>query len=361
MTDGSQEYLVYVGTYTTGESEGIYVYRLELSTGVLRLSSVTRVDNPSFLVIDAPGSYLYAVNELDGKTGGYVSAFSIDPASGDLTFLNRQPTQGDWPCYVSIDGTGRYVFVANYGGGSVAIFPVQAEGTLGPATDFIQHEGSSVNPQRQEGPHAHSILPDPDNRFAFACDLGLDKIMICRLDPQQGKLTPNETPWVQVKAGAGPRHFTFHPNGRFAYVINELDSTITAFRYAGLGGALTELQTVPALSQDFKGDNTCADIHVHPSGRFLYGSNRGDDSIVIYRVDDNTGELTYTGHQSTRGRAPRNFAIHPAGTLLLAGNQDSNTIVTFWIDQETGRLEPTGHVTEVPNPVCIQVIPAVKA
>jgi len=355
---GTREYLVYIGTYTTGESEGIYIYRLDMSTGALRFSDVVSdIDNPSFLDLHPSGRYLYAISEVSGADGGFASAFSVNAVTGGLTFLNRQPTRGNGPCYVNVE-TGRYVLVANYGGGSVTVFPVKEDGSLGEAADFVQHSGSSINPNRQEGPHAHSVLPDPTGRWVFAADLGLDKIMIYRLEPNSGKLTPNKVPWTRVKAGAGPRHLAFHPNGRFAYVINELDNTITGFTYDADRGVFDHLQTVPALPPGFQGISHCADIHVHPSGRFVYGSNRGHDSLVTYQVNNDTGRLSKGRHTSTRGRNPRNFALDPDGELLLVANQDSRSVLTFWLDQENGMLEPTGHVAEVPDPVCIELLPA---
>ena len=354
------EVLVYIGTYTSGKSEGIYVYRMEKSTGALEfVSKATGVDNPTFLAIHPQQRYLYAVNEIGefaGKLSGAVSAFSIDPQTGELTYLNQQPTHGPGPCHLSVDKTGKFVLVANYGGGSVSVIPIQDDGQLGEATDFIQHEGSSVNPRRQEGPHAHSIILSPDNRYAFAPDLGLDKIMIYQLDLTQGKLKPNDEPWATVKAGAGPRHFTFHPNGKYAYVINELDSTFTAFTYDETHGTLKEVQMVSTLPEDFEGTSHCADVHVSPSGKFLYGSNRGHDSIVIYAIDEDTGKLTYVGHELTQGKNPRNFVIDPTGTFLLAANQSTDTIVTFRIEQQTGKLMSTGHVAEVPQSVCLKII-----
>ena len=359
--------LVYVGTYTRqaphaqGKSEGIYLYRLDLSTGALSyISLAAGVANPSFLAIHPQQRYLYAANEVEdfgGRSSGAVSAFAIDPKTGELTYLNQQPSQGAAPCHLSVDQTGQFVLAANYGGGSICVLPVMADGRVGEATDFVQHAGSSVNPQRQAGPHAHSITLDPANRYAFAADLGLDKIMIYRLDLGRGKLQPNpEQPWAAIKAGAGPRHFAFHPNRNAAYVINEIGSTITAFAYDETRGALTELQTVSTLPEGFTGRSHTADIHIAPSGRFVYGSNRGHDSIVIFAIDPGTGKLTYIGHEPTQGKVPRNFAIDPTGTFLLAANQNSDTIVSFWLDQQTGRLKPTGHITETPTPVCLKPI-----
>lgn len=354
------ELLVYVGTYTRGRSEGIYVYRMDASSGALELlSKATGVSNPSFLAIHPQRHYLYSVSEISdfaGKPSGAVAAFKIDPKTGDLTRLNQQPSHGAGPCHLSVDKTGQFVLVANYGSGSVAVLPIQDDGQLGEATDFIQHQGSSVDPRRQVGPHAHSVTLDPTNRYAFVADLGLDKIMIYRLDLSQGKLKPNDEPWAQVKAGAGPRHFDFHPNGKYAYLINELDSTMTGFTYDGTRGRLSEIQTVSTLPDGFEDTSYCADIHVSPSGKFVYGSNRGHDSIVIFESDEGTGKLTYVDHESTQGETPRNFAIDPTGTFLLAANQNGDTVVTFRMDQQTGRLMPTGHVAEVPTPVCLKML-----
>jgi 6-phosphogluconolactonase len=329
-------------------------------SGALTLvHTVADVPNPSFLALHPSRRYLYAVNavpEIDGHPGGAVSAFAIDPATGALTFLNRQSSHGAGPCHVSVEHTGRFVLAANYGGGSVVMFPVQSDGSLAAASDFVQHTGSSVNPRRQEGPHAHSITPDPANRFALACDLGLDNVLVYRLDLEAGRLIPNDPPFVRTHPGAGPRHLDFHPNGRYVYVINELDSTLTVFTYDAERGVLEEIQTISTLPEDFAGQNTCADVHVHPAGRFVYGSNRGHDSIAIFRVDEGTGRLDAVGHVPTQGQTPRNFAIDPSGTFLYAANQQSDTIVAFRIDQGMGQLAPTGHVLSIPTPVCVKFL-----
>jgi len=355
-----EKHLVYVGTYTRGKSEGIYVYLMDLSSGALEFTSkATGVVNPSFLAIDAEKRHLYSVNEIRefaGKPGGSVSAFSIDQKTGALTYLNRQPSQGIGPCYLTVDKTGKYVLVANYGGGSLSVLPIQDDGQLGAATDVVQHQGSSVDLKRQASPHAHSIVLDQANRYAFAPDLGLDRVMIYRFDPDRGKLSANDMPWVQIKPGAGPRHFTFHPNGRYAYLINELGCTLIAFAYDQMHGALREVQTVSTLPMGFEGKSYCADVHVSPSGKFVYGSNRGHDSIVIFSIDESTGKLAYVDDESTKGKTPRNFAIDPTGTFLLVANQDTDTIVTFRIDQQTGRLVSTGQMAEVPMPVCLKII-----
>ena len=355
-----RELLVYVGTYTTGKSEGIYLYRMNLSSGELKhVTTIRCVVNPSFLTLDPQRRYLFAVNEVNdfgGKPGGAVSAFAIDRKTGKIQFLNQQASLGDSPCYVTVDRTGRFVLVANYGGGNVSVLSIRRDGRLGTAADMHQHHGSSVNPNRQTGPHAHSIVLDQANRYAYACDLGTDKIMIYRFDSKKGKLATNQQPWVQVKPGAGPRHFTFHPSGRYAYVMNELDSTVTSFTCDSAEGILKEMQTVHTLPAGVSQMNTTADIHISPLGRFLYGSNRGHNSIVVFEIEKRTGKLRFIEHVATEGKTPRNFAIDPTGTFLLAANQDSDTIVTFRLDRATGRLKPTGYVTEVASPVCLKIV-----
>jgi 6-phosphogluconolactonase len=351
--------LVYVGTYTKRGSEGIYIFTLSSAGALACVGKATEVDNPSFLAFHPTLRYLYAVNETstyDGAPGGSVSAFAIGHQDGHLSCLNQQPSQGSAPCHLSVDQTGRFVLVANYTSGSLSVLPIAEDGRLGEATQVTQHVGSSADPERQTGPHAHSITLDRNNRYAFAADLGLDKIMVYRFDLKEGKLIPHDEPWVQTHPGAGPRHFDIHPDRQHAYVINEIDSTLTAFAYDEAGGTLEEIQTISTLPSDFTGDNTCADVHVSPAGRFLYGSNRGHDSIAIFEIDSRSGKLTSIGHESTRGRTPRSFALDPGGEILLAANQDTDTIVTFHVDQQTGRLTPTGHVTEVPMPVCIKPI-----
>ncbi len=353
----AQARTLYVGTYTnSGKSEGIYVYRMDTSSGELtRIHSVQAV-NPSYLALDRSTRHLYAVNEVDqfeGKSSGAVSAFRIDPRTGDPTFLNQEPSLGADPCYVSLDRTGKFLLVANYTGGNVSVFPIRSDGSLGAATDHVQHEGSSVH-KNQKGPHAHCFMLDPTNRFALAADLGIDKVLVYRFDSMHGKLRPARELWASLKPGAGPRHLTFHPRGRFLFAINELDSTISVFSYDGRRGSLREVQTISTLPADFSGNNSCADVHVSPSGRFLYGSNRGHDSIVVFWIDQATGRLKQVEHVSTQGKTPRNFTLDPSDTFLLVANQNSDTVVTFRVDQKTGKLQPTGHVAEIPVPVCLK-------
>jgi 6-phosphogluconolactonase len=353
---------VFVGTYTNGgQSKGIYRLEFDLSTGKLGAPVVAGTSvNPSFLAIHPNRRFLYAVNEIGDfqkKQSGAVSAFSIDPKSGDLTLINQQPSGGAAPCHLVVDRLGRHVLAANYGGGSVCVLPFGENGRLGEATAFIQHRGASVNKQRQEAPHAHSVNLDPANRFAFVADLGLDKVLIYRFDAGKGTLTANQPPSASVKPGAGPRHFTFHPNGRVAYVINELDSTVTVFDYDAEKGALKEKQSVSTLPPGYAGRNGTAEVVVHPSGKFLYGSNRGHDSIAVFTVDQQTGKLTPAGFQNANIKTPRNFAIDPSGALLLVANQDADSIIVFRINQKTGQLLPTGNSAQVPRPVCLRMMP----
>ncbi|MFN2578761.1 MAG: lactonase family protein [Pyrinomonadaceae bacterium] len=354
----AKELLVYVGTYTTGKSEGIYLYRLNLSSGELRQGAITRgVINPSFLTLAPNQRYLYAVNEVEdfaGSKSGAVSSFAVDEKTGALRLLNQQPSLGADPCYVDVDARGRFVLVANYTGGNVTVFAVQRDGSLGAPTDVKQYQGSSVNRDRQEAPHAHCIVLDPTDRFAYSCDLGSDKIMIFRFDARRGKLLAGIPPSMQVKPGSGPRHLAFHSGGKFVFVLNELHSTVTAFERNPETGSLKELQTLSTLPKDFTNANTGADIHVSPNGRFLYCSNRGHDSIAIFKIDPRNGALTAIGHESTRGMSPRNFAIDPTGALLLVANQKSDSIVVFRLDQTIGRLKATGQAVQVPAPVCLK-------
>jgi 6-phosphogluconolactonase len=350
---------VFIGTYTSGKSEGIYRSQLDLKSGELTPPELAaKVENPSFLAVHPGGHLLYAAGELnnfEGKPGGAVSAFSIDPKTGGLTLLNQQSSRGSGPCHLVVDPSGKNVLVANYGGGSVAVLPIGGDGRLQPASSFIQHEGKGTDPRRQEGPHAHSINVDQNGKHAVVADLGLDKLLVYHFNAETGELSPNDPPSTPVAAGAGPRHFAFHPSGRFAYVINEMHSTVTAFDYDAKQGRLIRLQTLSTLPKEHQGNST-AEIQVHPSGKFLYGSNRGHNTLAIFAVDVNTGRLTAMGHQPTGGRTPRNFGIDPSGAFVLAANQGSDSVVVFQVDQETGRLTPTGHSIDVPNPVCVKFL-----
>ncbi|HYL65033.1 MAG TPA: lactonase family protein [Candidatus Methylomirabilis sp.] len=356
------QYIAYVGTYTTKtNSKGIYAYRFDAAKGQLTAIGVAaETTDPSFLAVHPDGKHLYAVNEIgnfNGGSEGAVSSFAIDAKAGTLKFLNQVSTRGPGPCYVSLDKTGAYVLVANYDGGSIASLPVQGDGTLGTASGFVQHSGSGPNKERQEGPHAHWIGTSPDNRFALAVDLGLDEVIIYNFDATKGTFTPMLTGFAKVKPGAGPRHLAFHPNGKFAYVLSEMESSVTAFSYQPKDGALKPLQTISALPQDYTGRKEAAEIAVHPSGKFLYTSNRGHDSIAIFGIDKK-GMLKSLGYVLTGGKTPRHFAIDPAGNYLLAENQESNNIVVFHIDAATGSLTPTGQTVEVPSPVCVTFVAA---
>ena len=361
---------IFTGTYTEnikfgtgaileGKGEGIYILSFDSLTGKLEpYRTVTGIVNPSYLCLRADNRFLYAVNELkqyEGKASGCVSAFEINREDMSLRLLNKQPTQGTDPCHVCLDNSERHIFVSNFMSGSVCVFPVLHDGSLGEASQFIQHAGSSKDPVRQTGPHAHSLTFDEKNNFAFVPDLGIDKVVVYKFDAATGHLTHGIAADHTVPPGSGPRHFEFHPNGRFAYLINELVSTITVFQYEEETGCLKELQTVSTVRKGFEGKNTCADIHVGLSGNFLYGSNRGEDSIVIYKIDKKSGRLSYCGHKNSGGKTPRNFSIDITGGYLLAANQDSDTICVFRIDEESGELSQVDSFV-VPTPVCVKCI-----
>lgn len=355
LTCARADYLVYVGTYTGQKSKGIYAFRMSKDGKLAPLGLVAETPSPSFLAIHPKEKYLYAANE---KNDGTVSAFAIDATSGKLNLLNDQPSHGGGPCHVIVDETGKTLMVANYGAGSIAAYPIGKDGRLGEATAKIQHQGSSVDTRRQKGPHAHHITTDPSNRYTLVCDLGLDKVLIYRLDPAKSSLTANDPAFGSLKPGAGPRHLAFHPKGEFAYVNNEMNSTLTVFKFDKKRGALEEVQTITTLPADFKGNNSTAEIEVHPSGKFVYVSNRGHDSVAAYSIDQKTGKVTFLEHQPTQGKTPRNFAIDPKGEFLLAENQGSDSIVVFRIDGKTGKLQPTGEKAEVGSPVCIKFVAA---
>ena len=314
--------------------------------------------NPSFLTLGPDKRFLYAVNEITGGKGpnGTISTFAIDPVTGHLRYLNQQSTHGLAPCYASIEPAGRNCLVANYETGNLCVLPIREDyGSLGEATDTVQFSGSGPNPARQEGPHAHMVLPSPDGGFILAIDLGADRLMTFRLDMERGTLSPADPPWTQLPPGAGPRHLAFHPHRPFAYVVNELQSTVTVCRYLEQQGGFAASQVISTLPAAFTGQNLGAEIMVAPSGRFVYASNRGHDSLAIYAVDAETGRLALVGHESSQGIGPRAFTIDPSGALLLVANQDTDTVVTFWIDQASGTLRATGCVAAVPTPVCLQL------
>jgi 6-phosphogluconolactonase len=354
-------YFVYVGTYTGPKSKGIYAYRYDPKSGQYTPMGVAaEVQNPSWVVTDPRHRYLYAVTEAgnDGKTHGTISSYSIDPKTGALKFLNKVDSGGGGACHLVVDQTGKMLFVANYGSGSVASFALHADGSIGDQTGFDQHSGSSVNPQRQKGPHAHEVVLSPDNRFLFVPDLGTDQIKIYRVDAAKGTFAPNDPAFASVKAGLGPRHFTFGHGAKFAYLVCEMGSSVVAFSYDAAKGSLTPLQTISTLPADFTGEDNSAEIAVDHSGRFLYASNRGNDSITVFSIDPAKGTLTKVQVVPTTGTIPRNFAIDPTGKYLLAANQKSDSIVVFAINPKDGQLKPTGQTMDVTAPVCILFVPA---
>ena len=352
--------LVYVGSYGDAHSSGaISIYRLDTATGHMTPTGpVISAANPSYMALTPSLSHLYAVNELtehDGRPGGMLSAYTIDRSTGNLTLINRQPTHGGLPCYVTLDPSGRWALVTNYLSGSVTVLPITAGGALGAPTAVIEHKGNGPHPQRQDKAYAHSVTFDPSQRVILVADLGIDKIMLYRLDDDSGRLTPHTPPWCPSHPGAGPRHLVFHPNGLYLYASNELDSTVSVLSYNTTQGSLEEIQAASTLPAGFTGDNTCADIHILPAGRFVYVSNRGHDSIAIFAVGSD-GRLSPAGHVKTHGRIPRNFGLTPSGDLMLVANQESNTIVAFRVNQEDGQLSSTGAVTTVARPVFVGIV-----
>lgn len=356
-----QKYFVYVGTYTGHGSKGIYAYRFDPVSGQFTsLGLVAESVQPSFLAIGSNGRFLYAVNEIDAFSGqptGAVSVFAIHPETGKLSFLNQVSSRDQGPAHITLDRSGRYALISNYTLGSVGVFPVLEDGRLGEASAFVRHKGSSVNPARQKGPHAHAVAMSPDNRFAIVADLGLDEIIIYPFDATKGTLVM-AAHVVKAKPGAGPRHLVFDSSGRFLYVINELDSTIVSYEYESPGGTLRELQTVSTLPKSFAGISTAAEITIHPSGRFLFASNRGDDSLAVFAIDPKRGTLTLVETDSTRGKTPRHFELDPTGKWLLAANQDSDEVAVFRVNPDTGHLTATGEALHVPSPACVKFVPA---
>jgi 6-phosphogluconolactonase len=353
------EFLVFAGTYTRGTSKGIYSYRFDTKTGALKpLGLAAEVLNASFLVTDPKHRFVYAVNE-GGRGGNSVSGFSLDPATGKLTFLNQVSSNGEGPCHLALDHTGRWLAVANYNNGTMALYPVNADGRLGEAVAVEKHEGSSVNPSRQRGPHAHEVVFSPDNRFLLLSDLGLDKIFVYRFDAGKGTLTANEPAFAQVPPGSGVRHMAFHPNGRLLYAIEEMGSSITAFHYDPAKGTLNDFQNISTLPANFKGQSSGAEIAVNGKGTVVYASNRGNDTIAVFNIDPAKFTLTAVDHAPVLGKTPRHFALDPTGEYLFSANQDSNDISMFKVQASTGQLQPASRVvTDLAMPVCVLFVPA---
>ena len=351
----SNDQFAFIGTYTRLGSEGVYTLRLNGETGELtQISVATGLENPSFVALDPSGDHLYAVSETSAFDGsGGITAFNVNRSTGELTQINQQSTGGPGPCHLMVDSTDSMVIVTNYSGGSVSAHPIAADGSVGERTSFVQHEGSSINERRQEKAHAHSVNIDKSNKYAYICDLGKDQVLTYAMDVENATISLSST--VDEVAGEGPRHFTFHPANQQVYVLNELGCTITLYD-KGADGSLTPIETVPTLPADWDGENTTADIHTSPDGAFVYASNRGHDSIVIYSIDQSTGKMTFVGHESSQGKTPRNFAITPDGKFLLTENQDSDSIVSFKREDD-GTLTPTGSIIKIPAPVCLQFLP----
>lgn len=349
----AQKEILYVGTYSIRGSEGLYVFSFDRQSGTMQqVQSVSNTKSPSFLALHPSGRYLYSVNEGAEKSGG-VSSYTIEKKTGKLTYMNSQPSLGGSPCYISIDHTGKTAFVANYGGGSMVVLPIQDNGKLSPSTDSIQNNGSGPNAQRQERAHVHSATVGPDNRFVYVADLSTDKLHILNIDPKTSTVKPATVPFVAVKPGSGPRHFAIHPNKKYAYLAEELASSIAVFRRNPETGALTLMQdNVPTLPTGFSGQNTSADIHIDPSGKFLYQSNRGANTLAIFALGTN-GMLIKVADQSVEGKTPRNFLIDPKGDFVFVANQDSDNITIFRRDKKTGKLTYTGNSVSVPAPVCV--------
>ena len=352
----AQQYNLLIGTYTGSGSKGIYVYRFDAKTGTAKwVSNTDTASNPSYLALAPKGNYVYAVNETGGANPGSVSAYAFNKSTGALTFLNKQPTGGDAPCYIAVDKSGRWAVVANYSGGNRAALPIAEDGKLQPYAQLIQDTGSGGDKERQEHAHVHSTVFSPNQHFVFSPDLGTDKIMIYKFNAaSQEPLTPAPQPFAKTEPGSGPRHFTFSPNQKYAYVIEELSGAVTAFKYSN--GKLTFLQHISSHPANYSGSKGSADIHISPDGKFLYASNRGDaNSIAVFSVGSN-GKLQLKGVQPTLGIHPRNFMIDPTGQYVLVANRDSDAVVIFKRNPSTGLLRDTGNRIEVPKPVCLQMM-----
>jgi 6-phosphogluconolactonase len=346
---------VYFGTHRAGTNIGFSLAHFDTDTGALtKPQFLIESPAPAFFTIHPDGKHLYTCNS---GSPGSVSAYEIEPHTGALKFLNRLPAGGTDTSYVSLDQTGHFVLAANYSGGSIAVFAIQPDGSLGARTAFVQHTGSSVNPVRQTHPYAHSIIVDPSNRFALVADLGLDKLFVYRFNAQDGSLQTNDPPFASIAPGSGPRHVKFHPNGKWVYLISEIASTVTAFNWDSTNGALGQFQTISTLPENFKGVNTAAEIMIHPDGKFLYASNRGDNSLAVFAIDQTNGTLTPIEHVPSVGKTPRNFAFDPTGKWILCSNQDSNFAVVFRVDENTGKLTQAGDPVSVPYPFCERFLP----
>lgn len=351
--------LAYVGTFTKGESKGIYVFRLQTSglevsqnITLVPLGLAAETPNPAFLELDPKRRVAFAANdihEFQGKPSGSVSAFAVDPTTGKLTLINQQASMGPAPCHLTLDRERRHLLVANCLGGSVAVLPVAADGRLGAPTSVVQHPGTK--------PHTHGVALSPDDQFAFACDMGLDRVMAYRFDAQKGTLAPAKVPAIALKAGSGPRHLVFRPDGRFAYVLGAKTNTVFAFAYDAKTGGLREVQASSTLPESFEGKSAAAEIAVHPSGKFLYVSNRGHESVVLFAIDADKGTLSFVEEQGTGGKTPRHFGMEPSARHLAIANQDSNTVLVCRVDRSNGRLKPSGVFASVPNPVCVKFLP----
>ena len=358
----AKTYWVYIGTYTgkDSDSKGIYRFDLDAATGQLTNKTLAAESaSPSYLAVHPSGRFLYSVNEVEGQKVGAVSAFALDPKTGNLTFLNQQSSAGAAPCHLIVDKEGKHALAANYTGGSTVVLPIDEKGKLGEQTDFVQHMGKSKNPDRQEGPHAHCAALDAANKFALVCDLGLDKVLIFKYDADKGKVAPNDPPAADLAPGSGPRHIAFTPDYKYAYVVNELNLTITGFRYDPDHGTLTGIQTLSTLPKGTTATpkDSCAEVVVHPSGKFVYATNRGHNTIAAFAIDPKTGELTLVGHQGEGIKTPRGFNVDPTGAWAVAANQDGDSVVVFAIDPKTGELKPTGTKVDVGKPVDVRFVP----
>lgn len=354
---GAQEYYLFVGTYTTGKSKGIYVYKFNAANGEVQwVSNTDSSVNPSYLALAPNGNYLYAVNETGREQAGKVSAYAFDKKNGTLSFINQQLSGGDDPCYITVHPSGKWAVVGNYSGGNLSAFSINADGSLQPFAQLIQHKGSGPNTARQTSAHVHSTFFTPDYRYVFVPDLGMDKVMVYQFNPAAQKpLKPAPVPFSASAPGNGPRHLAFHPSQKIVYRIEELSGTVTVSQYSQ--GVMKNIQTIATHPSGFKGQPGSADIHISPDGKFLYASNRGDENnIAIFSVNPQTGMLTAAGYQSCGGATPRNFIIDPTGNYLLVANQKTNNIVVFKRDKVTGQLQPTLQQIEVPNPVCLQLL-----